>query len=175
MKSNYKIVRATNRHLAAIPAIESAAAAIFSEADLPPEVRYRVTDARTLHEAQQEGQIWVATDLHETPVGFAMAALVDGNPHLDEMDVLPAHSRNGIGTRLVQTVVDWATFHGHDLLTLVTFRHLPWNAAFYARLGFETMLAGDVGRQINELLEEERSAGIKLENRVVMMKKLHCR
>lgn len=148
---------------------------MFSEADLPPEVRYRVTDAKTLSEAQQEGQIWVATDLQDTPVGFAMVALLDGNPHLDEMDVLPAHGRNGIGTRLLQTVIDWAASHGHDLLTLVTFRHLPWNAAFYARLGFETMLAGDVGQEINELLAEERSAGIKLENRVVMMKKLRCR
>jgi len=148
---------------------------MFSEADLPPEVRYMVTDAKTLLEAQQEGQIWVATDSQEIPVGFAMAALVDGNPHLDEMDVLPAHGRNGIGTRLVQTVIDWAESHGHDLLTLVTFRHLPWNAAFYARLGFETVLAGDVGQEMNELLAEERSAGIKLENRVVMMKKLRCR
>ena len=148
---------------------------MFSEADLPPEVRYRVTDANTLREAQREGQIWVATDLQETPVGFAMAAVVDGNPHLDEMDVLPAHGRNGIGTRLVQTVIGWAASHGHDLLTLVTFRHLPWNAAFYARLGFETVLAGDVGHEINELLEEERSAGINLENRVVMMMKLRCR
>jgi GNAT superfamily N-acetyltransferase len=148
---------------------------MFSEADLPPELRYRVTDVETLREAQQEGQIWVATDLQGTPVGFAMAALVDGNPHLDEMDVLPAHGRNGIGTRLVQTVIHWAASHGHDLLTLVTFRHLPWNAAFYARLGFETMLAGDVGHEINELLAEERSAGINLENRVVMMMKLRCR
>ncbi len=148
---------------------------MFSEADLPPEVRYAVTDAETLREALQVGQIWVATDLQETPVGFAMAALVDGNPHLDEMDVLPAHGRNGIGTRLVHTVIDWAASHGHDLLTLVTFRHLPWNAAFYARLGFETLLAGDVGPEIKELLEEERCAGINLENRVVMMKKLRCR
>ena len=38
MNSKYKIVRATNLHLAAIPAIESAAAAIFPEADLPLDV-----------------------------------------------------------------------------------------------------------------------------------------
>jgi GNAT superfamily N-acetyltransferase len=172
VNSKYKIVRATNLHLAAIPAIESAAAAIFSEADLPLDLRYKVTDMKTLRDAQLGGQIWVATDLQEAPVGFAMAMVVDGNPHLDEMDVLPAHGRNGIGTRLAQTVIDWAASHGHDLLTLVTFRHLPWNAVFYARLGFEPVVASSVGRELRDVLEEERNAGINMENRVVMMKKL---
>jgi GNAT superfamily N-acetyltransferase len=168
----YKIVRATNLHLAAIPAIESAAAAIFPEADLPLDVRYKVTDAETLRNAQQDGQIWIATDPQEQPVGFAMITVMDGNPHLDEMDVLPAHGRNGIGTRLALTVIDWAASHGHDLLTLVTFRHLPWNAAFYTRLGFETVAACNVGQELRDVLEDERIAGINMNNRVVMMKKL---
>ena len=172
MNSKYKIVRATNLHLAAIPAIETAAAAIFPEADLPLDLRYKVTDAKTLRDAQQDGRIWVATDLQDAPVGFAMAAVVDGNPHLDEMDVLPAHGRNGIGTRLALTVIDWAASHGHDLLTLVTFRHLPWNAAFYTRLGFEMVAVCNVGQELRDVLEEERNAGINMENRVVMKKKL---
>jgi GNAT superfamily N-acetyltransferase len=172
VNSKYKIVRATSSHLAAIPAIENAAAAIFPEADLPLDLRYTVTDAETLREAQQDGQIWVATDAHETPVGFAMIVVLDGNPHLDEMDVLPAHGRNGIGTRLAKTVIDWAASHGHDLLTLVTFRHLPWNAAFYTRLGFETVQACNIGQELQDVLEEERVAGINMENRVVMMKRL---
>lgn len=172
MNSKYKIVRATTSHLAAIPAIESAAAAIFSEADLPLDLRYTVTDAETLRDAQRDGLIWVATDLQETPVGFAMTTVVDGNSHLDEMDVLPAHGRKGIGTRLARTVIDWAASHGHDLLTLVTFRHLPWNAAFYTRLGFEPVKTCNVGQELRNVLEEERNAGINMENRVVMMKKL---
>ena len=78
----------------------------------------------------------------------------------------------GIGTRLVLTIIDWATSHGHDLLTLVTFRHLPWNAPFYARLGFAPVEPHKVGSELNDVLEEERIAGINLENRVVMMTKL---
>ena len=139
MNAKYKIVRATKSHLAAIPAIESAAAAIFPEADLPRDVRYKVTDQETLRAAQLDGQIWVAIDQQQTPVGFAIIAEVDGNPHLDEMDVLPAHGRNGIGTRLAQTIIGQAGSDGHDRLTLVTFRHLPWNAPFYATLGFQAV------------------------------------
>lgn len=172
MNAKYKIVRATESHLAAIPAIESAAAAIFPVADLPLDVRYKVTDEETLRAAERNGQIWVAIDPQQTPVGFAMLAEVDGNPHLDEMDVLPEHGRNGIGKRLAQTIIGQLSAGGHDRLTLVTFRHLPWNAPFYATLGFEPVEACKVGPELKQVLEDERDAGIDMENRVVMLKDL---
>ena len=53
-----------------------------------------------------------------------------------ENPVDPAHGRQGIGTRLVHTVIDWARSRRFENLTLMTFRHLPWNAPFYAKLGF---------------------------------------
>ena len=159
---------AAREHLSAIPGIELAAATMFPEADLPPEIRYLVTDDELLHEAQSEARLWVALTDERTPVGFAMADFVDGGVHLDEMDVMPEFARQGIGTRLVQTLVDWARSRDYPALTLVTFRHLPWNAPFYERMGFVSMATSEIGSELAELLQEEGLAGIDVNRRVCM-------
>ena len=159
---------AGSEHLSAIPAIELAASAMFPEADLPAEIRYLVTENEFLNEAQSEARLWVALDDDRTPVGFAMADIVDGGAHLDEMDVMPEFARQGIGTRLMHTLVDWARSSDYPALTLVTFRHVPWNAPFYEKLGFVAMESSEVGRDLRLLLAEEREAGIDVRNRVCM-------
>lgn len=168
MNADYRIVAALPSHLEVIPAIEQAAAAMFPERDLPVGIRYRVTDSETLREAQQTGRMWVAADYRDEAVGFAMVTEMDGQPHLDEMDVLPAHCRRGIGTRLVEYVIDWASGRSSEWLTLITFRHLPWNGPFYARLGFAPAAPADVGPQMRSMLQEERRAGLPMENRQIM-------
>ena len=159
---------AGREHLSAIPAIELAASAIFPEADLPPEIRYLVTEDELLHEAQSEARLWVALTDERTPVGFAMADIVDGGAHLDEMDVMPEFTRQGIGSRLVRTLVDWARSCDYPALTLITFRHLPWNAPFYERMGFVSMATSEIGSELAELLQEEGIAGIDVNQRVCM-------
>lgn len=173
MNSSYQIVLAEALHLAAIPPIEQAASSMFSEADLPLDVRYRVSEQDALRRAQRDGRIWVATRHGKEAVGFAMISLLDGVAHLEELSVLPAHGRNGIGTRLVQTAIDWAAAQGHSCLTLVTFRHLPWNAPFYARLGFKAVAADSLGQEMLQLLAAEKAAGIRIKNRQVMLIQLH--
>jgi len=165
---NYRITAARQSHLAAIPVIERAAARLFSERDLPPHIRYRVTDRNTLLKAQRDGRLWVALTAREETVGFALADTLDDDAFLDEVDVKPDHGRRGVGKRLVETVIDWATAQGRAGLTLVTFRHLPWNAPFYASLGFRTLGEEDLGPGVRERLQEEQAAGIDPGNRVAM-------
>ncbi len=159
---------AAKSHLSAIPRIEQAAATMFAEADLPLHIRYRVTDRATLASAQRDGRLWVALNTKREPVGFAHACLIDDQAHLDEMDVHPAYARRGIGTALVNTVVDWARSQGYGELTLITFRHLPWNAPFYAALGFEVVGDELLGDQMRDLLRQEAKAGLKAGNRICM-------
>jgi N-acetylglutamate synthase-like GNAT family acetyltransferase len=45
--------------------------------------------------------------------------------------------RKRIGRQLIACVADHARTLGLTSLTLTTFRDVPWNAPFYARLGFE--------------------------------------
>jgi GNAT superfamily N-acetyltransferase len=159
---------AGSEHLSAIPAIELAASAMFPEADLPAEIRYLVTENELLNEAQSEARLWVALTDDRTPVGFAMTNVVDGGAHLDEMDVMPDYGRQGIGTRLMRTIIDWARLGDYPVLTLITFRHLPWNAPFYERMGFEAMATSELGEELANLLQEEGDAGIDVHKRVCM-------
>jgi GNAT superfamily N-acetyltransferase len=164
----YRIVPAARHHLGAVPRLEQAAASIFPPEDLPAELRYLVTDHETLREAQKEGRIWVALDPIGDPVGFALADVLDGEAHLDEVDVHPLHARRGIGTRLVETVIDWAESRHFSSLSLLTFRHLPWNARFYEKFGFVPLAENELGPALSEILEQEAHAGIAIANRVGM-------
>lgn len=145
---------------------------MFSERDLPLHIRYRVTDRRTLADAQREGRLWVALNSKQQVVGFAHACVIDDQAHLDEMDVLPDYGRRGIGTQLVHTVEEWAYGEGFDALTLITFRHLPWNAPFYEKQGFTVVDDDELGEEMRDLMQQEAKAGLKAANRVCMRKEL---
>lgn len=162
------IRKAGAEHLADIPRIELAGAALFSTTDLPPNIRYKVTAAGDLQEAQGEGRIWVAMNDRQKVVGFALADVVDRQGYLTEVDVLPEFARRGIGTRLVQTVADWASASRFRSLSLVTFRHLPWNAPFYEKLGFRKLDSAEHGPELESLITEEGRLGINIANRVAM-------
>jgi len=162
------VTLAGEEHLAAIGPIELAAASLFSEADLPPGIRYRVTDPEVLRDAQRDSRIWVALTGSSVPVGFALVTLIDDEAHLDEVDVLPSHGRRGIGTELVNAVADWARCTGLSSLTLITFSHLPWNAPFYERLGFVSLRAAELSAGLANLIEEEGKAGIDVAKRIGM-------
>ena len=73
------------------------------ETGLTAEILGDVSSDQELHEAMERGHLWVATCDGEV-VGFAQAMVLDGIAHLDEIDVVPAHTRKGVGSRLVETV-----------------------------------------------------------------------
>jgi GNAT superfamily N-acetyltransferase len=164
----YDIVPAARHHLPAVPKLEQAAATMFAEVDLPATLRYLVTDRDTLREAQEDGRLWMAVDREQRPVGFALAVVLDGEAFLDEVDVHPRHTRRGIGTRLVNTVIGWAGSHEFSSLSLITFRHLPWNARFYEKFGFRPLAQNELGPAMSQILAEEAEAGINVANRVGM-------
>ena len=162
------IAPAAEAHLGEIPRIELAAAAMFSEADLPRNIRFKVSEPGDLRDALHDRRLWVAHAGNEEIVGFAMADVVDNEAYLVEVDVLPDYCRQGIGTQLVSTVVDWTRAQGLRNLWLVTFRHLPWNAAFYEKLGFSIAEPAEHGAELASLIEEEGQLGINISNRVAM-------
>jgi GNAT superfamily N-acetyltransferase len=168
----YSIVTAARRHVSAVPKLEQAASALFPEEDLPAALRYLVTDHDTLEDAQQDGRLWMALDDGQRPVGFALAVVLDGEAFLDEVDVHPRHLRRGIGTRLVNTVIGWAEAREFPSLSLITFRHLPWNAPFYEPFGFKPLAPHELGKAMAQILAEEAEAGIDVANRVGMRRVL---
>ncbi|WP_194419902.1 GNAT family N-acetyltransferase [Microbacterium abyssi] len=69
-------------------------------------------------------------------VGFAHVLEIDGFVHLEQLAVLPAHSRRGHGRMLVEAVLAEAVARGYTEITLRTYRDVPWNAPFYESCGF---------------------------------------
>ena len=145
---------------------------MFPREDLPEHLRHRVTAREVLDAAREGGRLWLALDRGQRPAGFALAEALEAEAWLDEVDVHPLYMRRGIGTRLVETAVEWARREGHAELFLLTFRHLPWNAAFYERLGFERLRNDELGPGLLHILEEERRAGIDVARRVGMRRRL---
>lgn len=121
----------------------------------------------------QPGHLLVAAVGPEV-VGFAHVVLLedghDVRAHLEQVSVLPGHGRQGIGTRLVHAAAEEARWDGFDRLSLCTYRDLPWNAPFYARIGFEVVEPSGV---LGELRDRERALGLdEAGERVVMSLRL---
>jgi ribosomal protein S18 acetylase RimI-like enzyme len=110
----------------------------------------------------------VAVDRDNAVVGFAITREVDDTIYLQEMDVDPAHGRQGIGTGLVETVCDWARLHDHNAISLSTFRDLPWNAHFYAKLGFRILDESELKLGFQQIRRQELEAGLPISERVIM-------
>ena len=105
----------------------------------------------------------------ESPVGFAhVQVLESGSAHLEEIDVHPDHGRRGLGTSLVNAVCGWAGKEGYAAVTLSTFRDVPWNMPFYARLGFEEIAPADRTPALRAVVAAETRKGLSPDRRVTM-------
>jgi GNAT superfamily N-acetyltransferase len=167
MKTVYSIGLARPEHLDALSGIELAAARMLP-GHAPASVLQETTPRAEFERAQQEGRLWVAV-VNETPVGFAhVEMLADGLPHLQEMDVAPDHGRRGIGTSLLRRVLARVAQAGHDQLTLTTFRDVPWNMPFYARVGFVEITRRDLRPALESIVRDEAERGLDRKRRVVM-------
>ncbi|MGY2485958.1 GNAT family N-acetyltransferase [Cupriavidus sp. CP313] len=140
--------------------IELAAAALFPDADLPALLRLVSTPEPVLAAAQREARLWVAERDGEL-AGFALASRNREYAYLDEMDVHPDHGRRGIGRALVGAVQGWARAGGSHSLNLTTFAHLPWNAPFYASLGFRQLRDDELCPLLADALAAQRAAGLR--------------
>jgi ribosomal protein S18 acetylase RimI-like enzyme len=163
----YIIRRANPEDLATLPALELVAAKRFEGLPIEPGVLADATPTRMFEEAQRVGDLWVA-DVSGKVVGFALTSEIDGNLHLEEVDVLPDHGRRGIGSALVRTVCDAAGDRGLTAVTLTTFRDVAWNRHWYAAMGFRELGADEIGPELQALVASENAAGLRREQRVVM-------
>lgn len=165
--SGYRIARARVRDLPLLPAIELAAARLLT-GHAPESILAEATSDNDFRGAQSRGHLWVA--LHaDVPVGFAHVDLLEpACAHLREIDVHPSHGRRGLGTQLVTAVCAWALCSGHQWVTLTTFREVPWNMPFYARLGFEEIAAPALSPALSSILQDEARRGLDPARRVAM-------
>ncbi|MBM4266466.1 MAG: GNAT family N-acetyltransferase [Deltaproteobacteria bacterium] len=171
MDPRYTIALARPEHVALLPEIERAAGELF-RGRVALSLLNDTTDETDLREAQAAGHLWVAL-CGDAPVGFAVVELLAPDlPHLEEIDVHPEHGRRGIGAALVHAVADWASRARHEELTLTTFRAIPWNMPFYARLGFEELRPESLRPELVAVVADEAARGLDPAERVVMRLRL---
>ena len=115
MKAPIVVRLATADEIPAMQAAELAAGERFREVDDPRIARCADNppySTEGLERAATEGRAWVAVDASGSVVGFAVAWVVDGEGHLDEVAVTPEHGRRGVGRALVDEVVAWTVCPG---------------------------------------------------------------
>ncbi len=172
MLNDYTVERATAAQIAALPAIERAAAKRFRGWNVPDAIMREATPSSVLQAARAAGLLWVALDRGGDPVGFVYVNAAPRRVHLQELDVHPDHGRRGIGTTLFRAVERWAIASGRREITLTTFRDVPWNAPFYDTLGFELVAPTDLDAELKERLDAEAERGLDPARRVAMRMRL---
>jgi GNAT superfamily N-acetyltransferase len=152
--------------------IEDAAGAIFEGLGLIDEALDRSFPLDDLARLVDQGQVWVACPEDDLPVGMVIASVREGSVYIEEMDVLPAHGRRGLGARLLAQVCAWARAQGHPAVTLSTFRDLPWNGPFYRKHGFRDLQPAEWTPGMHAIREQEASHGLRVADRVFMRREL---
>jgi GNAT superfamily N-acetyltransferase len=114
-----------------------------------------------------QGLVWVAEDAGAL-TGFAACEVFEDALHVWELAVaLEAQSR-GAGRALMQAAIAEARRRGCPAVTLTTFRDVPWNAPFYARLGFVEIPEAAFNERLAFIREREVKAGLHIPSRCAM-------
>jgi len=162
---DYTIRYARSDEFNALPAIERAAAALFRVTAFP----YLAAAALASEGiAPHHDRVWVAVAPTGQLVGFAIAHPLDGSAYLHELDVDSAHGRRGLGRRLIDAVAEWARQEGLQAITLTTFRAVPWNAPYYARLGFRPLGDDHLSPGLRAVQQAEAEMGLPIGDRLCM-------
>lgn len=144
-----------------LPAIEAAAGALFRTL---PELAWIAEEpigtADEFTHLIAAGTVWVADHATAGLVGELRAEIIGDALHIQELAVVMDFQRRGLGRRLIDAARDAAFARGLCCVTLTTFRHVAWNAPFYARYGFVELASGDLDGRLRETLAAEEGRGL---------------
>ena len=90
-----------------------------------------------------------------------------GDLHIEQVSVHADSARQGIGRALIENVCARAAGR-HPAVTLTTFKDVPWNAPYYARLGFQIVTEEELTPGLRRLREQEKARGLDRWPRVCM-------
>ncbi|MFJ7336877.1 GNAT family N-acetyltransferase [Streptomyces sp. NPDC101110] len=163
-----RIRLATPAELPALRDIERAAGALFRDLGMPEIADDEPAALDELERYRRAGRCWVAADQRDRPVAYLLAEPVDGALHIEQVSVHPGAARQGIGRALLAHAADRAREEGLAALTLTTFAEVPWNAPYYARLGFRPVPGEDLTPGLREIRAAEAAHGLDLWPRLCM-------
>jgi ribosomal protein S18 acetylase RimI-like enzyme len=149
--------------------VEIEAGQVFRTVGMP-EVADSVPDISQLREAAAAERAWV-TEVGTELAGFITAELMDGNAHVAQVSVAPDYAGLRIGKAMIELVEAWGRSAGTPATTLTTFRSVPWNAPYYARLGYTVLADDEMGPELLRAVAYEASLpGLDASLRCAMIK-----
>jgi GNAT superfamily N-acetyltransferase len=163
---------ATPDDLVSVREVEIAAGSMFAAIGMTSDALDKPPDLAELREYVRDARLWVAVDDYGTPIGHIVMAIIDGNAHLEQVSVSPAHARAGIGHDLIEHAVTWARLRGLSAMTLTTYAEVPWNGPYYERLGFRAVPIAEWTPGLRIIREAEAAAGLDQWPCIVMSRAL---
>ncbi|MFD7245382.1 GNAT family N-acetyltransferase [Streptomyces massasporeus] len=169
-----RIRLATRAELPDLQDIERAAGAPFRDLGMPEIADDEPPALDVLERYRRAGRCWVAVGEgnegheRELPAAYLLAEPVDGALHIEQVSVHPRAARRGVGRALLAHAADRAREEGLTALTLTTFTDVPWNAPYYARLGFRPLPEADLTPGLRAIRAEEAAHGLDRWPRVCM-------
>jgi len=150
-----------------LPGVEQSAGALFRSI---PELAWVADEpmggADDFLPAIAARTVWIAEDGEAGLIGELRGEVSGEGLHILELAVASEFQRRGLGRRLLDFAGEAVRARGLRAMTLTTFRHVAWNAPFYARYGFVELRDGELDARLRQTLRDEEARG--LSNRCAM-------
>ncbi|MFJ2769135.1 GNAT family N-acetyltransferase [Streptomyces sp. NPDC087300] len=123
---------------------------------------------------RRAGRAWVAVDAADVPVAYLIGEPVEDADadHIEQVSVHPRAARRGIGGALIGHAAERARAAGRSALTLTTFADVPWNAPYYARIGFRPLAPDELTPRLRAIRAHEAELGLDRWPRLCMRRDL---
>ncbi|MEE2930866.1 MAG: GNAT family N-acetyltransferase [Pseudomonadota bacterium] len=157
MPEGYSITSGKTEDITALIAVDKAASTLFEPTGLLDASALDDHVPTDVFETEIPlGNVFVARTLHDWPIGFALVRPKGNGLYLDQVSVHPDHGQKGVGRALILRVLSEAERRKLPHVSLSTFRTIPWNGPFYARLGFQEISPDKLEPYMREIEEAQR-------------------
>jgi len=167
---DFTIRRARPADIPLLGPVERSAAQIFRSVNLDFLTDGPTVDQTFLATMAQSNHLWVAVSRMDEPIGFVGGENIDGNFHLVEISVAKPFQGQGIGRFLMGQMTEAVRREGYRTITLTTYRDLPWNGRWYARMGFSEIPVLEMGPEYWQIWQIEARHGFNMGTRCLMRK-----
>ncbi|WP_399931906.1 GNAT family N-acetyltransferase [Streptomyces kanamyceticus] len=169
---------ATAAELPALQDIERAAGEAFRALGMDAVADDEPPTVAELERFRRAGRAWVAADEAGAPLAYLLsepldeAATASRCEHIEQITVHPRAARRGIGRALIDRLAERALAEGRTALTLTTFTDVPWNAPYYARIGFRPLTEAELTPGLRRIRAHEAGLGLDRWPRLCMRRAL---
>ena len=180
-RSRFAIRNAVGDDIPDLQAVERSAAQLFAGSPYPELVHFAPISSLAYAGFLAEGApLFVAERKAEGPgdqgsgfthpmAGFALCRALPSGLHLQELSVHGSFQRQGLGQMLLDHVINHARSQRYPLVSLTTYRDIPWNGPFYEQAGFEILPPDEGPLELKAILEAEIVNGASPQARCIMV------